>query len=114
MFIDFFPKIYSDTQIEQLNELFSKIDIEEILRKDILKAETKIKSEPCYKFYEVSVDKNEIILTTGYGVNENYQNESTDENETQENSSEFCESVLWWTFELKDAKLILKKISGAG
>ena len=81
MFIDFFPKIYSDTQIEQINELFSKIDIEEILRKDTLKAETKIKSEPCYKFYEVSVDKNEIILTTGYGVNENYQSKSTDENE---------------------------------
>ena len=114
MFIKFFPKIYSDAQIKQLNELFNKIDLEEIQKKDTLKAETKIKSEPCYKFYEVSVDKNEVTLTTGYGVNDDYQSKSTGENEIQENSSEFCESVLWWTFELKDSKLKFKRISGAG
>jgi hypothetical protein len=115
MFLQFFPKIYESLQIEEVNQLFKYIDPKALIRKDTLQHEAHIKTNPCYKFYSITVEGNFITLSTGSGVNENYQSPSlASGDELQENSSELCEHILWWVFKFDGEKLHFVKQHGAG
>jgi hypothetical protein len=114
MFNRFFPKIYESLLMSEVNQLFSNIHLETLRNQDSLGKEVRIKTEPCYKFYSIEVKNDIVTLTTGQGVNNDFQNSSTKEDEVPENSSENCESVLWWVFRFDGKRLILEKIQGAG
>lgn len=114
MFIRFFPQISESLQIEELNQLFKNIKLENLQQKDTLGREVHIKTEPCYKFYNIEVQGDIITLTTGQGVNENFKSSPAPEDDIPENSSEFCEHVLWWVFKFDGKKLHFVKQHGAG
>jgi hypothetical protein len=114
MFINFFGEISESLQIDQVNLLFKKINLNELLKKDTIENKVIIETEPCYHFYEVKVEKDLVTLTVGTNSNNDYKSKSVTEEEIPENSSEFCEHVLWWVFHFDGKKLKLKKLSGAG
>ena len=113
MFLKYFEEISNDIEIEQLNELFSHINTAGLLKQDKLKYENLIATEPCYNFYEIEIKNDMVTLSVGSGSNENYKSEAS-RDEVAENSSEICETVLWWIFRLKNEKLELITINGAG
>lgn len=114
MFLSFFPQISESLQIEELNQLFKTIRLDSLEQKDILEREVLINTEPCYKYYSVEVQDNIVTLTTGQGVNHNFISSKASKDEVPENSSEFCESVLWWVFKFDGKRLQFIKLHGAG
>lgn len=114
MFIHFFSQISESLQIDQLNELFKRINLNQLLQRDMVENEAVVKTEPCYNFYSVKVEKDLVTLTLGMNSNIDYKSKSVTEGEIPENSSELCESVLWWVFQFDGTKLNFKNISGAG
>jgi len=114
MFFHFFPQVSESLQMDQLNQLFKKVNLNELLQRDLVENEAVVKTEPCYNFYRVKVEKDLVTLTLGIKSNSNYKSKSVTEGEMPENSSELCESVLWWVFQFDGTKLNFKNISGAG
>ena len=114
MFIRFYRDISESLQIEQLNQLFKKLNVDRLSHVDTLEHEAIINSEPCYHYYGVTIEKKLLTLTVGTNSNEDYKSEAVSEDEIPKNSSEFCEHVLWWVFRFDGKKLHLKNISGAG
>ena len=114
MFIDFFSEISEAMQINEVNELFTKIQLDSLHQKDFLEYETNIETEPCYHFYNIEIANNTIQLTVGTHSNRDYKSTVLSENEILENSSEICEHIMWWIFEFNGGKLHFKRIFGAG
>lgn len=113
LFLKYFEEISNDIQMEQINGLFRNINVEHLLKQDKLDYENIIATEPCYSFYSIEIKNNLITLSVGSGSNKNYKSKVSDD-EVPENSSEFCESVLWWIFRFNNGKLQLVSINGAG
>ena len=114
MFIHFYRDVSESLQIDQINQLFKNLNIENLLNKDTLEHEAIIKTEPCYHFHGVSVEKNLVTLTVGTNSNKDYKSKSVSEDEIPQNDSSICEHVLWWVFMFDGKKLHFKNISGAG
>lgn len=114
MFIHFFTDISEGLQVDQLNMLFKKLNIDDLLHKDTLKYESVIEAEPCYPFYEVMVEKDLLTLTIGSNSNDDYKSKSVSEDEIPENDSSICEHTLWWIFTFDGKQLHFKEIAGAG
>jgi hypothetical protein len=114
MFLQYYPQIYESLQLRELEELFKKIRLEDLQQKDTLELEVKVNTEPCFKFYGIEVNGDMVTLTTGQGVNDTFSSSRASSDEVPENSSEFCESVLWWIFKFNGRKLIFVKQTGAG
>jgi hypothetical protein len=115
MFLDFFPQIAESLQVDEINQLFTYCKLDSLEQKDTLEHEVHISTEPCYSFYSIVVDHDLVTLSTGSGVNDNYKSLApASDDEVPENSSEFCESVLWWVFRFDGKNLQLVKINGAG
>jgi hypothetical protein len=114
MFLRHYREISESLQVDQLNQLFKKFNIDDLLQKDTLEHEAIIKAEPCYHYYEVKIEKNIVTLTVGTNSNKDYKSKNVSEDEIPENSSEICEHVLWWVFRFDGKQLHLKGLSGAG
>ncbi len=114
MFISFYRDISECLQIDQINQLFKKLDVENLLNKDNLEHEAIIKTEPCYHFYGVKIENKLVTLTVGTNSNKDYKSKSVSEDEIPENDSSICEHILWWVFTFDGKQLHLKEISGAG
>jgi hypothetical protein len=114
MFISFYRDITESLQIDQINQLFKKLDVENLLNKDNLEYEAIIKTEPCYHFYEVKIENKLVTLTVGTNSNKDYKSKSVSEDDIPENDSSICEHVLWWVFTFDGKQLHFKEISGAG
>jgi hypothetical protein len=114
MFIRFYPDISASLQNKQINQLFKKLDVDRLSHMDTLQHEEIIKSEPCYHYHAVMIEKELVTLTVGTNSNEDYKSKTVSEDEIAENSSEFCEHVLWWVFRFDGKKLHFLNISGAG
>lgn len=113
LFLKNFQEIANDIQVEQINELFKHINTAGLLKQDKLHYENIVAAEPCYNFYSIEIKNNRVTLSVGSGSNQNYKSKATGD-EVPENSSEFCESVLWWVFKFEDGRLELVNINGAG
>jgi len=114
MFINSYRDISENLQIDQLNQLFTKLTIADLLKKDALEHEATIKTEPCYQYYHLKIEGDLVTLTVGTNSNKNYRSISLPEDEIPENDSSICEHVLWWKFTFDGNQLKLKEISGAG
>jgi len=114
MFIRFYRDISESIQINQINELFKILNIEDLLSKDTLEYEEVIKTEPCHHFYNVKIKKDIVTLIVGTNSNKYYKSNSVSEDEIPENDSSICEHTLWWVFTFDGKQLHLKEISGAG
>lgn len=114
MFISYYPGVAESLQIDQLNQLFRKLDIEQLLSKDYIEHDAIIKTEPCYHFYRVKIENQLVMLTIGTNSNTNYENKSASTDEVPENDSSMCEHVLWWAFIFDGKQLQFKEIAGAG
>jgi hypothetical protein len=114
MFIRSYPVIAESLQINQLNQLFKKLNLDNLLHKDSLEYEAIIKVEPCYYFYGINVENDLVTLTVGTNSNKDYKSKNVSEDEIPENDSSICEHVLWWKFTFDGKKLHFKEISGAG
>lgn len=114
MFLRFFPQISESLQVNELNQLFNNIRLANLEHKDTLASEVHIKQEPCYKFYGIEVQGDTVTLSTGQGVNQQFKTSKTSGDEVPENSSEFCESILWWNFRFDGKRLNFIKQYGAG
>lgn len=114
MFINSFQEVSESLQIDQVNQLFKKLNIDSLLLKDTLEHEALIKTEPCYHFYGVKVENNLVTLTLGTNSNKDYKSKSVSEDEIPENDSSICEHVLWWMFKFDRKRLHFKNISAAG
>ena len=113
LFLKYFQEIANDIQVEQINELFKHINTAGLLKQDKLHYENIVAAEPCYSFYSIEIKNTRVTLSVGSGSNENFKSKATGD-EVPENSSEFCESVLWWVFKFEDSRLELVNINGAG
>ena len=113
LFLKYFQEISNVIQVEQVNELFKNINTAGLSHKDSLGYKNIVITEPCYSFYELKIKNDRVTLSVGSGSNEDYKSE-VPEDEIPENSSEFCESVIWWIFKFENGKLQLVNISGAG
>lgn len=114
MFMGSYRDISEGLQIDQINQLFKRLNIEKLLGQDTIEFEAIIKTEPCYHFYEVKIENGLVTLTVGTNSNRDYKSKSASEDEVPENDSSICEHVLWWTFTFDGKQLHLKEISGAG
>lgn len=114
MFMDSYQDISESLQIDQINQLFKYLNIDRLLEQDTLEYEALIKTEPCYHFYGIKIEKGLVTLTVGTNSNKDYKSKSTSENEIPENDDSICEHVLWWIFKFDGKQLHLKEISGAG
>lgn len=114
MFIRFYRDISEGLQIDQVNQLFRRLNIDNLLQRDTLNHEAIIKSEPCFHYYGVTVENNLVTLTLGLNSNRDYVSKNVSEEEVPENDSSVCEHVLWWTFTFDRKRLQFKEITGAG
>jgi hypothetical protein len=114
MFVRSFPQISESLQIDELNQLFTIIDVQSLLKKDTAEREVWIKTDPCTKFYGIEIVDNIVTLRTGQGVNRSFVTSPTSEDDVSKNSSEFCEHVLWWVFRFDGKHLHFIKQHGAG
>jgi hypothetical protein len=114
MFLRYFPQISESIQVDQINQLFKRLNLDSLERKDTLEHEDLIKTEPCYQFYNVRVEQDLVTVTVGTNSNKDYKSKLVSEDEIPENSSETCEHMLWWVFRFDGEKLHFKEISGAG
>ncbi len=114
MFIRFYRDVSESLQIDQINELFRNLNIENLLNKDTLELEAIIKTEPCYHYWGIKTEKGLVTLTVGTNSNNDYKSKSISEDEIPENDSSICEHVLWWVFKFDGKKLYFENISGAG
>lgn len=114
MFINFYQDISENLQINQINQLFKKISIDNLLVNNNLEHEAIMKTEPCYYFYSIKVENNLVTLTVGTNSNKNFKSKNISEDEIPENDSSICEHVLWWIFRFDGNRLQFKEISGAG
>jgi len=113
LFLKYFQEISNDIQVEQVNELFKNINTTGLLQKDTLEYKNLISTEPCYSFYGIEIKNDRVTLSVGSGSNDDYKSEVA-EDEIPENSSEFCDNVIWWIFKFENGKLQLVNINGAG
>jgi hypothetical protein len=114
MFISNFSKLSESLQIDHLDQLFKTISIDGLLQKDTLEHEVIIKTQPCYHFYAVNVDKDHVKLSIGTNSNNDYKGGAVSEDEDAENDSSICEHVFWWVLRFDGKKLHVESISGAG
>ncbi len=114
MFNDFYSDISMSLQFDQINQLFRKLDVENLENKQNLEHDEINKTEPCYNFYRVKIESNLVTLTVGSNSNRTYKSKSVSEDDLLENDSSICEYTLWWVFEFDGKQLNLKEISGAG
>jgi hypothetical protein len=113
MFLKHYQAISESIWIDNLKNLFHKIDIDRLEQKDILENESYIKSEPCFYSYQIEVINDIITLRMNMNSNSNYQSKTISEENIPENSSEICEHNFWWIFKFDGEKLHLESISGA-
>ncbi|TKC12946.1 hypothetical protein FA048_04830 [Pedobacter polaris] len=114
MFISFYQDISESLQIDQLNQLFKKLHVENLITKESLEHKAIIKTEPCYHFYGVKVENKLVTLTLGTNSNKGFKGKTVSEDEISENDSSICEYVIWWVFKFDGKQLQLKEISAAG
>jgi len=114
MFVTFYGDISKSLQVDQINQLFKKLDVENLLNKDNIEHEAIIKTEPCHHFYGVKIENKLVTLTVGTNSNKDYKSKSNTEDDIPENDSSICEHVLWWVFTFDGKQLHFKEISGAG
>ena len=114
MFIEFYKEISESIQIDQINRLFVHLPVEGLANSVSLEHEDLVKSEPCYRFYKLSIENNLITLTMGSNSNSQYKAKLIEEEGIMENDSSICEHALWWIFEFDGKQLHLKEIMGAG
>lgn len=114
MFLQYFKEISASILIDQVSNLFQHINPDSLLRKDTLKYDAYIKTEPCYYSYKIEVSKDDVMLRMDMNSNRNYKSKKNSEDDLPENSSEICEHNFWWVFKFDGQKLLLTNISGAG
>lgn len=114
MFIDFYKDVSESVQIDQINKLFVHLPVEGLTNSVSLEHEELVRSEPCYRFYKLSIENNLITLTMGSNSNSQYKAKLIEEEGIMENDSSICEHALWWIFEFDGKQLHLKEILGAG
>ena len=114
MFLRHFKEVSESVWLDQMNKLFEHLNIDSLLYKDHLVANNYIKTEPCFNSYQIDVSKYGIGLRIDGNSNQSFKSKKSFEDDIPENSSEFCEHTLWWTFRFDGIKLYLEVISGAG
>ena len=114
MFIEFYKEISESIQIDQINRLFVHLPVEGLANSVSLEHQDLVKSEPCYRFYKLSIENNLITLTMGSNSNSQFKAKLIEEEGIMENDSSICEHALWWIFEFDGKQLHLKEIMGAG
>lgn len=114
MYLQYFKEISASIWLDQLNNLFQHINVEQLLHKDILEYDAYIKAEPCFYSYQIEVIGNSVTLRMNMNSNKYFENKNHLENDIPANSSEICEHNFWWVFRFDGKKLHLENISGAG
>jgi len=114
LFLGYYDKISESFQVDEVKELFRQLDINELNGQNIVKKELIQQSKPCYPFYAIEIEDNKVKLTMGGSVNRNFDVKSASAEAIEENSSEYCEHVLWWVFKFDGSGLVLTEIYGAG
>lgn len=114
MFTGTFADVSVSLQIDQINQLFKNLSVDKLLNNDNIEYDAIIKTEPCYHYYGVKIEKQLVTLTLGMNSNIDFKSKSVSEDEIPENDSSICEHVLWWVFTFDGKQLHLKEISGAG
>lgn len=61
MFIRFYQDISESLQIEQMNQLFRKLNMDTLLHQDTLHYAAIIKTEPCYKYFTITVGDKHLV-----------------------------------------------------
>lgn len=99
LFIKNFNDIYDYFQLGDFSDLFKAIDLAELKGKQEVTSEQHIKDEPCYSFYEISMEGNVVKLSYGTNTDEKYR-------EAHPDQEEVCgEAAFSWIFKLEGNKL---------
>lgn len=114
MFLQHYEEIRESIWVNQLNELFQNINLEDLLNKDSLEYEAYFKDKPCFYSYQIEVlEINNVMLKMNMNSNREYINENLSEEDMPENSSEICEHSFWWILKFDGKEISVIEISGA-
>jgi hypothetical protein len=111
IFLEFFPQISQSIMLPEMDTLFRVLNPDSLAFRDTLAWQQPVKSEPCYKYYSMTIEGDLLVLVTGIDSNKEYVNPDTGATEPQ---SEMCESAIVWVFRFDGRKLVLKQQSAAG
>jgi len=113
MFINYFPQVYHDMQLDQLNQLFKYINVDSLNLKDSLVQEVRNSKEPYYRFYHIYIDKDAVTLEFGTNTNENYVDNTKKAEDDESFGDEREYASIWW-FRFDGKKLHFVKQMAAG
>ncbi len=114
MFNDFFSQISESIQMEDVNTLFANVRLDSLHQTNVLTHEVQTDTIPCRRHYQLEVHNDSVTLTLEQLTKPGFQGPDMTETGPSNESSEYCEKVLWWIFKFEGNKLRLVKISGAG
>jgi hypothetical protein len=110
MFLKYFNEINTSIWLEQVNNLFTHINIDSLSYKDTLVHDAYIKPAPCFYSYKIEVSRDHVTLRMDMKSNTNFKSKKSFEDEIPENSGEICEHNCWWVFKFDGQKLHLTNI----
>lgn len=114
MFLKYFPEIFQQLQFDQFNNLFKNLNLDELNKKNSLTHAFKSNKEPCYRFYNMLVDKNMVLFEYGSNRNEQYADKSKNAEEEDEATGDECEFSISWWFRFDGKKLQFVRQMSAG
>ena len=114
MFLRYFDQIESLVMIDQVNNLFEHINLDNLLTRDTLEYDGYVKAEPCYYSYKLQVDYKVVILRIDRISNIDYESKTISPDDVAENASEMCEYNFWWIFHFDGKTMRFIKIDAAG
>ena len=108
MFIQYYPQIRNDFSFADIHQVFNYLPLDSLMHKDTLSYDLKIKTERCYKFYNVYIDNDIVTLRFGSDKNDQYIDTSK-QTEDNEGSGDECEFASFWIFRFDGQKLHFEK-----
>lgn len=108
MFLNSFDSIYTLTEMNEFNNLFKAVDVNELKTKDEISKEVHSKNEGCYYIYSIRVSGDEVTMQYGTNTDKDYL-------ETHPDQGEVCaEYAAFWVFKFDGKKIKFLKHQIAG
>jgi len=115
MFLQHYDAIAEVMWLDDINTLLNKLPIDSLNQLNEITTAVVDVAKPCYREYQITVENKQVTLSVNIKSNNNYvSKKKSNKDEPAANSSEMCDSSLWWIFTIDGKELKLTSISGAG
>lgn len=115
MFEEYFDKISSRVNLQELDSLFANLDVDRLMRTNGLEAHADTESEPCTRMYRIAIGQDSTV-ELAYGVssvNADYKPKTKKEAQDMAEEDGLCEHLTFWRFFFDGQKLHLVREDAA-